>query len=77
MNSRSSTMRLATLLLTMGPTILGCATADPNTAAGKADIAGQQCAVCIYENPGDSAPCRAICMEREADQAAYMKAYGH
>ena len=29
----------------------------------------------VVENPGDGAPCYAICMQKEEDQAIYMKAY--
>jgi hypothetical protein len=49
---------------------------NPKTPAGRAEIAGQKCEVCILENPGDGAPCYAICMQKEEDQAAYAKAYG-
>src|SRR5271170_422632 len=45
--------------------------------AGQAEIAGQKCTICIRENPGDDAPCYAICMQRVEDQSAYLKAYGH
>jgi hypothetical protein len=57
--------------------LAGCSAPNPNTPAGEAEIAGQQCAICIRENPGDDAPCHAICMQRVEDQGAYLKAYGH
>ena len=56
--------------------LTACATANPNTPAGQAEIAGQKCNVCILQNPGDGAPCYAICMQKEEDQAAYQRAYG-
>jgi hypothetical protein len=46
------------------------------TDAGTPEVAGQKCNVCTLENPGDGAPCYAICMQKEEDQAIYMKAYG-
>jgi hypothetical protein len=55
--------------------LAACAAPNPNTPAGRAQIAGQKCNLCIVENPGDGAPCYAICMQKEEDQAIYMKAY--
>jgi hypothetical protein len=55
--------------------LAACAAPNPNTPAGRAEIAGQKCNLCIVENPGDGAPCYAICMQKEEDQAIYMKAY--
>jgi hypothetical protein len=66
---------LGVALITMSA-LASCATPNPNTPAGRAEIAGQKCNVCILENPGDGAPCYAICMQKEEDQATYMKAYG-
>jgi hypothetical protein len=60
-----------------GTALAACAAPNPNTPAGRAEIAGQKCNVCIVENPGDGAPCYAICMQKEEDQAAYQRAYGH
>jgi hypothetical protein len=70
-------MRLPLLCHLTAIVLAGCSTPNPNTPAGQAEIAGQKCTVCIVENPGDGAPCYAICMQRVEDQAAYMKAYGH
>ena len=59
---------------------LGCASAcsapNPNTPAGRAEIADQRCNVCILQNPGDGSPCYAICMQKEEDQATYQRTYG-
>jgi hypothetical protein len=63
-------------LTIVGAALAACAAPNPNTPAGQAEIAGQKCNVCIVENPGDGAPCYAICMQKEEDQATYMKAYG-
>jgi hypothetical protein len=56
--------------------LAGCAQPNPNTAAGRSDITGQQCAVCIATNPGDYDACHAICVQRVEDEAAYLKAIG-
>ncbi len=66
----------AGLLVACGVLIVGCSSPDPNTAAGQAQIAGQKCTLCIMQNPGDGAPCYAICTQRLEDEAAYQKAYG-
>jgi len=73
MRKTLSAIRLTFFL--MGATLAACASPNPNTAAGRADIAGQKCEICILENTGDGAPCYAICSQRVEDQAAYMKAY--
>jgi hypothetical protein len=57
--------------------IPGCTQPDPNTVAGRSDIAGQQCAVCMATNPGDYWACHAICVQRIEDEGAYLKAVGH
>ena len=54
----------------------GCAQPNPATAAGRSDIAGQQCTLCIAENPGDYDACHAICVRRVEDESAYLKAIG-
>ena len=54
----------------------GCAQPNPGTAAGRSDIAGQQCTLCIAENPGDYDACHAICVRRVEDESAYLKAIG-
>jgi hypothetical protein len=64
-------------LIALAAVLAGCSAPNPNTPAGQAEIAGQKCTICIRENPGDNAPCYAICMQRVDDQAAYLKAYGH
>ena len=56
--------------------LTGCAQPNPGTAAGRSDIAGQQCALCIAENPGDYDACHAICVRRVEDESAYLKAIG-
>lgn len=64
-------------LIAIAAVLAGCSAPNPNTPAGQAEIAGQKCTICIRENPGDDAPCYAICMQRVEDQSAYLKAYGH
>ena len=54
----------------------GCAQPNPDTAAGRSEIAGQQCTLCIAENPGDYDACHAICVRRVEDKSAYLKAIG-
>jgi hypothetical protein len=68
----------ARLAFTAGLTsaLLGCAQPNPNTAAGRSDIAGQQCAFCMATNPGDYDACHAICVRRVEDETAYLKAMG-
>ena len=60
----------------MGVLIAGCTQPNPNTAAGRSDIAGQQCALCIARNPGDYDACHAICVQRVEDESAYLTAIG-
>jgi hypothetical protein len=67
---------LSVALVTMSVLAAGCTAPNPDTPAGRAEIAGQKCTICIVENPGDGAPCYAICSQRVGDQAAYLKAYG-
>jgi hypothetical protein len=59
-----------------GALLVGCAQPNPNTAAGRSDIAGQQCALCMATNPGDYYACHAVCVQRVEDEAAYLKAIG-
>ena len=59
-----------------GMLVAGCTQPDPNTAAGRSDIAGQQCTLCIAENPGDYDACHAICVQRVEDEEGYLKAIG-
>jgi hypothetical protein len=56
--------------------LTGCAQPNPGTAAGRSEIAGQQCTLCIVENPGDYDACHAICVRRVEDESAYLKAIG-
>jgi hypothetical protein len=64
-------------LISVAAVVAGCSAPNPSTPAGQAEIMGQKCTICIRENPGNDAPCYAICMQRVEDQAAYLKAYGH
>jgi hypothetical protein len=59
-----------------GAFLAGCTQPNPNTPAGRSDIAGQQCALCIAENPGNYDTCHAICVQRVEDESAYLKAIG-
>ena len=74
--TRGSLERFAFDAGIIGALLVGCAQANPNTAAGRSDIAGQQCALCIAENPGDYDACHAICVRRVEDEAAYLKEIG-
>jgi hypothetical protein len=56
--------------------LIGCTQPNPGTAAGRSDITGQQCAVCMATNPGDYYACHAICVQRVEDEDAYLKAIG-
>jgi hypothetical protein len=70
---------LGRFALTVGITgvlLAGCVQPNPNTAAGRSDIAGQQCAVCMATNPGDYYACHAVCVQRVEDETAYLKAIG-
>ena len=60
----------------MGALIAGCTQPNPNTAAGRSDIAGQQCALCVARNPGDYDACYATCVQRVEEESAYLKAIG-
>jgi hypothetical protein len=68
--------RFAVIWGTIAPLLVGCAQPNPNTAAGRSDIAGQKCAVCMATNPGDYWACHAICVQRVEDEETYMKAIG-
>ena len=68
--------RFAVITAIAGALLAGCAQPNPNTAAGRSDIAGQQCAVCMATNPGDYDACHAICVRRVEDEAAYLKEIG-
>jgi hypothetical protein len=61
---------------TVGALITGCTQPNPDTAAGRSDIAGQQCALCMAENRGNYDTCHAICLQRGEDEVAYQKALG-
>jgi hypothetical protein len=75
MSGRSSS-RVVFIVGTAGALITGCTQPNPDTAAGRSDIAGQQCALCMAENPGNYGTCHAICVQRVEDEAAYLKALG-
>jgi hypothetical protein len=68
--------RLAFIAGITGALLVGCAQPNPNTAAGRSDIAGQQCAVCMATNPGDYYACHAICVQRVEDESAHLKEIG-
>jgi hypothetical protein len=72
----TTTSAFAFIIGTMGALLAGCAQPNPNTAAGRSDVAGQQCALCIARNPGDYDTCHAICVQRVEDEDAYVKAIG-
>jgi len=74
--ARCRRARLAYLLIAAGAVLAACAAPpNPDTPAGEAEIARQKCSVCILENPGDGAPCYAICMQTQEGQVAYQRAY--
>jgi hypothetical protein len=56
--------------------LTGCAQPNPGTAAGRSEIAGRQCTLCIAENPGNYDACHAICVRRVEDESAYLKEIG-
>ena len=71
--------RAGQLALPMAAAVLllaACTQPSPNTAAGRSDIAGQQCALCMAKNPGDYWACHAICVQRVEDEESYLKAVG-
>jgi hypothetical protein len=74
--SGASLGQFALIVAAMGPLVIGCAQPNPDTAAGRSSVAGQQCTLCIVENPGDYDACHAICVQRVDDEAAYLKAIG-
>jgi hypothetical protein len=57
----------------MGGLFAGCAQPDPNTQAGRSEIAGEKCTVCRSENPGDVDACYAICMQRLKDEGVIAR----
>ncbi|MBV8398004.1 MAG: hypothetical protein JOZ17_04595 [Acetobacteraceae bacterium] len=59
-----------------GAALTACAQPNPNTPAGRSEIAGQKCEVCMVENPGDYWACHAICVQRVEDEQSYLKALG-
>jgi len=64
-------------LFVLGISMAACSNPNPDTAAGRSEIAGQKCTVCRVENPGDPAQCYAICVQRIEDQGVYLKANQH
>ena len=75
MSERHSS-RVVFIVGMMGALVAGCTQPNPNTAVGRSDIAGQQCALCVARNPGDYDACHAICVQRVEDESAYLKAIG-
>src|SRR5262249_20320882 len=63
-NNMAKARYLTLSLIAAGAVLAGCAQPNPNTAAGRSDTAGQQCAVCMATNPGDYWACHAICVQR-------------
>jgi hypothetical protein len=63
------------LLIAAGVVLAACAAPNPNTPAGQAELARQKCSVCIFENPGDGAPCYAICMQTDEGRVEYQRKY--
>ena len=68
--------RFAFILGTVASLLIGCAQPNPNTPAGRSEIAGQQCTLCMTENPGDYWACHAVCVQRVEDEQFYLKALG-
>jgi hypothetical protein len=68
--------RFAFIVGAMGAFLAGCTQPNPGTAAGRSDVAGQKCTLCIVENPGDYDACHAVCVQRVEDEAGYLKAIG-
>jgi hypothetical protein len=67
--------RLAFLVIAAGAVFVACAGPNTNTPAGQAETAEQKCTICILENPGDGAPCYAICMQSDEGRVAYQRKY--
>ena len=74
--SERNPSRVVFIVGVLGALFSACTQPDPNTAAGRSDIAGQQCALCIATNPGDYDACHAICVKRVEDESAYLKSIG-
>ena len=74
--SGRSLSRVVFIVGMLGALFSGCTQPEPNSAAGRSDIAGQQCALCTARNPGDYDACHAICVQRVEDESAYLKAIG-
>jgi hypothetical protein len=68
--------RLAFIAAAAGLLLAACTQPSPDTAAGRSDIAGQQCALCMAENPGDYWACHGICVQRVEDEESYLRAVG-
>jgi hypothetical protein len=45
--------RFTLIVGAVGPLLVGCAQPNPDTTAGRSDIAGQKCALCMATDPGD------------------------
>jgi hypothetical protein len=75
-SKRNSGAWLTTILITTCVLLAACATPNPDTAAGRSEVAGQKCTLCMVENPGDYDACHAICVQRVDDEAGYLRALG-
>jgi hypothetical protein len=58
--TEASLARFAFIVGAMGALLAGCAQPNPDTAAGRSEIAGQKCTLCIVQNPGDYNACYAV-----------------
>ncbi len=57
--------------------LAACSSPPPGSPAAIAQASGEQCNVCVVENPGvGNTTCLAICRQHEIDQAAYQKSIG-
>lgn len=57
------------ILAAAAVTLVGCVGPPPGGSGSANRGAGQNCAVCIEENPGDVVVCEAICHEHLGDTA--------
>jgi hypothetical protein len=49
--AEASLARFAFIVGAMGALLAGCAQPNPDTAAGRSEIAGQKCTLCIVQGP--------------------------
>lgn len=57
-------------LVVVGALLAGCAGPSSQNPGLSSQGAGQDCAACIEENPGDVGVCQAICHEHLGDTAS-------